>query len=220
MKVGLVMFYDENIKKYGNLNAIINSVYCKKYNIDFICSHKRQYTSRYAAWERFPLILQHLDNYDYLIWIDADAHFYLDAGNICDIIKAHKNSHIIFSKDLTGPVNTGFFIVKNTEYSKQFIKMWAYDDNLYKNNTIPHIWDNGVMIDMYVANTLDISNNSVFINYGVLQHFSNNELANFERKPYIVHYAGQCRGYRINQAQLYCEQNNISCDPKHYNFII
>jgi hypothetical protein len=220
MKVGLVMFYDQNIKNYGNLNAIINSVYCKKYNIDFICSHKRQYESRYAAWERFPLILQHLDNYDYLIWIDADAHFYIDAENICDIIKANETANIIFSKDIAVSVNTGFFIVKNTEYSKQFIKTWAYDEDLYKNNTMPCWWDNGVMYDMYAANTMDILNNSVFINYGILQHFYNNELATFERKPYIIHYAGQEHNYRINQAQLYCQQHNILCDSKIYNFII
>ena len=220
MKIGLVMFYDEPIKTYGNLNAIINSIYCKKYNIDFICSHQRQYESRYAAWERFPLILQHLDNYDYLIWIDADAHFYLDANNICDIIKAHENSHIIFSKDLTALINTGFFIVKNTEYSKQFIKMWAYDEDLYKNNTIPHIWDNGVILDMFTANTLNILNNSVIIDYGILQHFNNDELTTFSQMPYIVHYAGQPSEYRSIQAKLYCAQNDIMYMLEHYNFTL
>jgi hypothetical protein len=90
----------------------------------------------------------------------------------------------------------------------------------YKNNTMPGWWDNGVMYDMYAANTMDILNNSVFINYGILQHFYNNELETFERKPYIIHYAGQAHNYRINQAQLYCQQHNILCDSKIYNFII
>lgn len=41
MKVALIMFYDENIKEYGDINFKINKMYCNKYNIDIIVSNEK-----------------------------------------------------------------------------------------------------------------------------------------------------------------------------------
>ena len=34
MKVGVVMFYDDAIKDYGDINYKINKLYCEKYQLD------------------------------------------------------------------------------------------------------------------------------------------------------------------------------------------
>ena len=73
-------------------------------------------------------------------------------------------------------INTGCFIVKNTKYSIDFLKKWGYDEELYKNNNYPYWWDNGVILDMFALNILDIENNCIIIDYGVLQHFIEDEL--------------------------------------------
>lgn len=75
MKVCVIMFYDEKIKDYAETNFEINKMYCEKYNIDIIKSNLKTYTDRHVAWERLPLILKHIKNYDYLIWVDADSFF-------------------------------------------------------------------------------------------------------------------------------------------------
>ena len=184
------MFYDDKIQNYGEINYKINRKYCEKYNLDIILSNKKKYNDRHPAWERLPLMLDNISKFDYLIWVDADAFFYNDANNILDIINENKNVNFIFSNDMGNKnINTGVFIVKNTQYSIDFLTKWAYDDNLYKNNPYPDWWDQGVFVNMFNNNILDIQKNSVQYEYGVLQHFDDYDKLN--GKPYILHSAGR-----------------------------
>ena len=99
LKIGLVMFYDDKIKSYGDINLEINKKYCNKHNIDLIVSNKAVLKNRHPSWERLPLILKHLDKYDYLIYIDSDAFFYFTDRNIKDLILEYNSYNIIFSED-------------------------------------------------------------------------------------------------------------------------
>ena len=129
MKLGVVMFYDENIKSYGEINYYINKKYCEKYYIELILATNKKYNNRHPAWERLPLLLDNIVNYDYLIWIDADAFFYGDVNNITDFIIEKSVYNFIFSNDIgDNNINTGIFIVKNNQYSIDFLKKWAYDE--------------------------------------------------------------------------------------------
>ena len=114
MKVCVFMWYDSTINDYAELNYKINLKYCQKYGIELIKCNERRHIQRHPAWERIPLLLNYINNYDYVIWKDADAHFYLDSINIVTIIKNHPEQNFIFSKDINVVINTGIFIVKNT----------------------------------------------------------------------------------------------------------
>ena len=198
MKIGVLMFYDNAIKEYGDINYKINKLYCEKYNLDLILSNKKVYKNRHSVWERLPLILEHIKNYDYLIWIDADAFFYIESNNITDVIKNNLDKNFIFSKDIgNNNINTGFFIVKNSKYSIDFINKWAYDEELYQNNAYPAWWDQGVLICMYDKNILDIQNNQISYEYGILQHFKHSELSTLRNKPFVFHLAGRSTADRI-----------------------
>jgi hypothetical protein len=205
------MFYDNNIKEYGEICYNINKMYCNKFNIDIVLSNNKKYNSRHSAWERLPLILDNISNYDYVMWIDADAFFYNDSGNILDIIQEYNNFNFIFSRDINttkdSDINTGFMIIKNSEYSINFIKRWAFDEELYKKNTRPYFWDQGVLQDMYRQNILDITKNSIVLNYGLLQHFYNYELPKLNPKPFIYHLAGRHKKTRIDETTKY--YNNL-----------
>ncbi len=199
-KIGMCMFYDEPIKSYGELNYKINKMYCDKYNIDLILSCEKKYSNRHSAWERLPLLLDNIDKYDYLMWIDADAFFFNHSPDIFDIIDKHKDKNFIFSKD-TGNINinTGFFIVKNCDYCRQFLRIWAYDETIYKNNTFPYWWDQGVLINIYDQNLLNIKNHSVRLDYGFIQCFERKEDA------LIYHLAGKSSDVRYNTSKKYLE---------------
>jgi hypothetical protein len=201
------MWYDENASIYGNINYAINKAYCDKNDIQLFRCNKRRHSDRHPAWERIPLILEYMNDYDYIMWIDADAHFYIDSENIINLINDNSNYDFIFSKDITVAINTGCFIVKNTQYSIDFLKKWGYDEELYKNNNYPNWWDNGVILDMFKLNILDIKNNCIIIDYGVLQHFCENEL--LPKKPFIFHLAGRSKEIRINYSLNYTKKINI-----------
>ena len=42
MNVCIVMFYDDNIKSYGEINYKINKKYSEKYNLEIILSNKKK----------------------------------------------------------------------------------------------------------------------------------------------------------------------------------
>jgi hypothetical protein len=205
------MYYDDNIKHYGDVNYLINKKYCEKYKIEIIVSHEKNYRDRHSAWERLPFLIANIEKYDYLIWIDADAFFYNDATNICDVINNNSSHDFIFSKDLNQKtINTGFFIVKNTPYSVNFLTKWAYDKNLYYNNPFPEWWDQGVLVDMMEKNDLDINNHCVSFEYGVLQHFFDYEIAQSSNKPFVFHLAGRSHNERLKVSKKYLDTITIN----------
>jgi hypothetical protein len=199
------MFYDEKIKNYGEINYKINKKYCEKYNLNIILSNEKRYNNRHSAWERLPLILDNISKFDYLIWIDADAFFYNDAKNIVDIINENPDANFIFSNDIGNRnINTGVFIVKNTLYSIEFLTKWAYDEELYENNPIPGWWDQGLLIYMINNNILNIQENSVKYEYGVLQNFRENDKLN--GKTFIFHLAGLSNELRYEISKDYFDK--------------
>jgi len=204
MRACVVMFYDNNISDYGDINYKINKLYCEKYNLDLILSQEKTYIDKHSSYEKLPLILKHIENYDYIIWIDSDAFFYLNSNNIIDIINNNLTANFIFSKDITeNNINCGILIVKNTKYSIEFINKWAYDEYLYKNNSNPLWWEQGILNNMIESNILDIKNNSFSYGYGVLQHFNKDELSTLPNLPFIYHLAGKSNEVRIKASNNY-----------------
>jgi len=198
------MFYDDNVKEFSDINRNINAIYCKKHNIDLIVSHTVKNPQRKPHWERIYLILEHLSKYDYMVWIDSDAFFYENSKHIMEIIKEH-DTPIIFSGDTykhNTSINSGFFIVKNTPYSFNFLNKWGYDDAIHEHALKMNRWhDQDGLLYICDHNILDIKNNSIIIEYGVLQHFCINE--HFNNTPYIFHSAGKQKEYRIQVSQFY-----------------
>ena len=208
MKFCILMWYDDSISSYGDINYEINKMYCDKNNIELFKCSERRVSNRHPAWERIPLILKYINHYDYVMWVDADAHFYIDANNITDFINDNKNYNFIFSNDMgNSNINTGVYFVKNSKYSIDFLTRWLHDEDLYKNNPIPGWWDQGVLYEMYDKSILDIKNNCIIINYGVLQHFFENEV--FTNKPFIFHLAGRSREIRNNHSLNYIQKIKI-----------
>lgn len=207
MKIAVLMFYTENMKSYAEINYKINKLYCDNYKIDLLYSNQKKYPKRKANWERLPFLLENIKKYDYLIWIDADAFFYIDSPNITDIINNNSNSELIFSQDIGNRnINTGFFIVKNSSFSVDFLKKWAYDEEIYDLCMKKKRWnDQEVMIYLYENNIMDIKNKSVVYDYGILQHFFEKELTNFDNKPFIYHLAGRKIDERNNASKKYYE---------------
>ena len=200
MKIAVLMWCDgKTTKRYGNTTYHINKTYCDKHGYDLIFSSQRRHDRNDLAWEKIPMVIEHIKQYDYVIWIDADAHFYIDRGPIEDVIKEHPRAHFIFSEDgvpkgipaskVEGytSINTGFFIVKNTTESEKILNKWAYDDVLFCLRL--SAWDQGVANKMYVTNTCNIRDLSVILPFNVLQNFDKET----RHDPYVRHFAGNSK---------------------------
>lgn len=222
LKIGVFMWYDSTISEYANINYIINKIYCDKNNYSIIKSDIRKCPERKPHWERIPLILEYLNKYDYLIWIDADAHFYTDSPPITNVINTYPDKLFIFSGDIDAPnneitceINSGFFIVKSSEDSKNILDKWLYDDELFtspkKSEKIfgANKWnDQAVLRIMYNDNINNLKDNSNIIEYGILQHFFETDKLkkqefNLQKTPFIFHLAGSDNKNRIISSTNY-----------------
>ena len=218
------MWYDDTIKEYADLTYNLNKLYCNKYGIELNVSNKIRYidVKHHPAWERLPFLLENINKYDYVIWVDADAFFFIDSPNIVEtIIKDNLNYNLIFGGSSSPKeveinrnleeVNTGIFIVKNTEYSINFLKEWAYNNKLFKNNSYPCWWEQGVLMDMFDENILNIKNNSKSIKTRLLQYVCYLELDEIEsykkcNSP-LCHLAGVSNNNRIFHINKYYNSN-------------
>tara|TARA_B110000483_G_C18117465_1_gene512196 strand:- start:134 stop:799 length:666 start_codon:yes stop_codon:yes gene_type:complete len=218
MKIAVCMFYDDNIKEYSDITRSINDIYCRKHGIDLIVSKTARKSERKPHWERIYLILEHLSNYDYMVWIDSDAFFYEDSKHIMELITKH-DIPFIFSRDLGNQkVNTGVFIVKNTQYSVDFLTKWGYDDEIYDHTILlNNLHDQDGLDYMFDKNIMDISNHSHFVDYGVLQHFYIDETFT----PYIFHMSGKKKDIRIRTSRFYLnkiQSSHVIPDHKPKSF--
>jgi len=218
MKIAVLMWFDDPVSYYGRNCYKINKAYCDKYNYDLIKSSVRTYGDKHynatpprnPHWERFPLILRHIEKYDYVFWIDADAFFYFDSPCIEKIINEYDNKEILFSADhsqLSPPaINSGVLILKNTRRVIDIVKKWAYSEDL-KNKYCGYKYQNGFLcpkinwiedqglIRGFVKDNVDgINSISKIIPYLRLQHYLPEEkkaMVNLKNQPYIMHFAGR-----------------------------
>lgn len=200
IKILIVTWYNDAIKDYGDMTYKLNKTYCKKYNIDFIKDDTVRLPNRKPTWERFPLLLEYYNkDYDYIIWIDADAFFYINSPDIRDIIYQHLDKNFIFSWDITPNVQCGLIIAKKNDYTKKLFEELSYNEDKYKNslNKINDWQDQQCLIDMIDENFMDINNNIVLLPFGKLQEFTE------DNKAYVLHLAGSTKEERIKIISKY-----------------
>lgn len=131
-------------------------LYCEKHGYDFIDDESIHDKTRSIPWSKIPLLLKYLDDYDYLAWCDADMLIHNDLIKIEDFIEKYKNYDMFCGTDWIMP-NTGFWIVKNTDFSKNFLKGMltnVYNENEFSDGRyLNH--EQGSFISLYDKNFLD-----------------------------------------------------------------
>ena len=214
-RVAICMWYDDKIRNYADHTRKINEEYCRKYGIDLICGSRKYYENRNPCWEKVPFVMSVMDSYDYVMWLDADAFFYKDAPHIIDLINSiPKDKDFIFSMDYNPQqfhdINTGVFIVKCTPYAKVIMHEWTNNQMLVDTSPYPDWPEQGVVRGMVMRNFMDITNRSVVLPYGLLQHFFEYELEPVVTKgiklncqPFILHLAPVPTEGRVQKTKDY-----------------
>jgi hypothetical protein len=137
LSISLVSYFTSNIIKYGSLGAAINAIYAAHHNYKFkILTPETggEYFPEDQRWNKVKILEDALDpvsgwakSSDYILWLDSDFIF-LDLGMKIELIsQAYPDSHVIMSEDVDlalGIANTGFVLVKNSDWSRQFLSAW------------------------------------------------------------------------------------------------
>lgn len=126
--------------------------------------------------------------YDYVIWIDADAVFRLTNNNfnlLEDYLNNNKDKDFIFSADVPGYdiINLGFFIVKSNNNSEKILNESL--DSEFEECRMFNDWpaEQGCMIKIQKEY---IKNNGKILPVGDLQSWNKNKYYN----SLIIHLAG------------------------------
>ena len=106
---------------YAKISSKINKQYADINGYDFKCiEYDIKYKDYWPTWIKVKAILEHIYDYDYVFWIDADAIFMnntsLDFLMGRDIAITKDYSNIGLNKTLS-MVNTGFMLIKSTKFS-------------------------------------------------------------------------------------------------------
>ena len=113
---------------YNDYSSINHIKYCNKNNYSYLNKIFDETKLEYhPTWIKITAILEELDNYDYIAWIDSDAIFCTDL-KIEDLIIGTED--IVIPKHELDTANdimwttttTGFVIFKNSDYNKNLLR--------------------------------------------------------------------------------------------------
>jgi len=95
--------------------------YCAQHGYDFICGEETLDPTRTIAWSKILLILKTMESSQckWIFWSDADSLIMNTGLRIEDLIDESYN--LIINYDFNG-LNTGHFLIRNCEWSRQFLK--------------------------------------------------------------------------------------------------
>jgi len=146
MGVCLITYFNKNFSSIGKISARTIKEYAERYGFEHKIFQNVK-ISRPPAWTKIFLInnLLKSDKYDFIIWVDADALFVDFTKNILSEIKINKHLYLVKHKINGKEVpNTGFFIVRNSQWSKDFFNyVWRMKKYAYNN-----IWENAAVADL------------------------------------------------------------------------
>ena len=120
-KIAIISLYNEGYRKVGQYSDWNKKAYAKKHGYDLFLYHKLLDTTRPPAWSKILAIQEHLHEYEWIFWSDADSLVMNNETRLESIID--NNYDMIVTKEETGPgnLNTGSFLLKNSQWSQQLL---------------------------------------------------------------------------------------------------
>ncbi len=187
----------KEVVKYGHIGK---TYYCRKHNYDFRDDEDCHDKTRPYAWSKVKIILKCLaDNYEYVVWIDADTHIMNFDLKLEDFItRLSENRDILLASDVQ-MINSGVMFIKNTEWSRKFFQvLWNQTDFLNHPN-----WEQGAIIHMYNTNIIDTKNHITVLPPYMQTEF-NSYYNLYYHNQFLIHLAGNAQdsGASIDDGRL------------------
>lgn len=141
------MLNSPNIPMYGHKASVLNYTYAAKHGYAFVverCPRKEDMgdswmwveSDQYVlVWSKGPLIMRHLHNYDYVMFIDSDAVVVDTNFTVEDFISRHFTENetcIVGAQDCQSDalcydkeaMNTGVMVFKNSPKTFEILSEW------------------------------------------------------------------------------------------------
>ena len=204
--IAFVYFYTHNIFPYAK-HSILNILsYAEKYNYAVIIYDKPFNDEVAMCWNKIATIMENLKNYQYLVWIDADAIIVNFNIKIESFIDKYPEYDLYLCEDIVIQkecINSGVMIIKNTPWTNNlFYKVWN-SQILHSHN------DQNVIFYEIVKEIYPYSKpNLKFSSYcGKISHPKvkilpenafNTHILNYNKGDFIIHLMGAKEKVRID----------------------
>lgn len=221
MKIGVVCasIYENNPQpKFAQINRIRLKIYCDRNGYDLYYVTKNVTNAKMSRqkqkWQGFYVFVNKLKDYDAIMWIDNDI-FILDLNRKIESF-LNNDKDLIFSRDIDwtpdsafiNMINSGIFIIKNTNIGNNFMKK-AWNMRNFEGH-------NSKFGDQPIFNLLLINE---FIQYadirpqGELQYQINGACFNTLKIPLGLHFTG--KSHKANNYIGFLEESVFEENP-HY----
>jgi hypothetical protein len=201
-KLKIISACDEKMMNLSDLSFFSVVNFCKKHNFD--CERFAiESFDRPPSWFKIKLLIHQLQNtdYDYIMWIDADACINNYEFDISSIL-CHEKSFFV-AKDLND-FNLGVFIIKNNQFAKSIL-FKIYSMTEYLN----HIWwEQAAFIDLYKQNYNSIQEQVSIIEQKTLNAYDyryygydEKHSGHYNKDSFVVHFPSLDPSLRYNLIQ-------------------
>jgi hypothetical protein len=138
MNIVVAQFYTSNVS-YGPYAEAINKKYCDEKGYTYFCEKddnkiNSSLDTRAPTWYKPKLAEDIISQFnpDYILFLDIDAIISDFNQNIEDFIDSNYN--MVFAEDVGhhSVMNAGVFLLKNNEWSRNFLKTWWDSAENYK----------------------------------------------------------------------------------------
>jgi len=159
MRVTIVQFYTDNVS-YGKFSEAINKKYCGSHGYSYFVENNTQKLKQLAedrafTWIKPKIILEELEKNecDYVLFMDIDAIVCDHSIKIEDFID--ENFDIVATEDYSSHclMNAGILLIKNSDWSKNFMKEWWESGNFLRGMDSPE-WGAKNEVPGYFKNAL------------------------------------------------------------------
>lgn len=205
-KIAFVYLFTDNIYDYCKHSIKNILAYCNVYDYAFIVYDEVFNDDVSPCWNKIPAIMNNLQKYDYLVWIDADAIINNFNISIESIIDLSPGKDLYLCEDVvmeTECINSGIMIIKNTEWTIDiFNKTW--NSSFYHEHNDQNVLFNVIVQDVYPDSESSLKYNEychknihpkVFI---CPENTFNCYIKNLLKDDFIIHLMGASKETRIN----------------------
>jgi hypothetical protein len=137
MKIGILSITNESYWPVSDITRPVNVEYALSHNYVFNMFIHPPAPWSETVWGKITYLKKRLAEFDWVMWIDADAMITNHRVRIEDLIeKAGEGKDLIISSDLNG-LNAGVFLLRNCEWSQLFLQFVESRKDEYLSHRYP-----------------------------------------------------------------------------------
>ncbi len=124
-------------------SAISFEKYARRWDWDLILSTEDLAERRPFPWGKIPLLRALMDEYEWLLWVDADVVMVDIEADITREIREDKNLYLVEHHGTEYHANTGVMLLRSSDWSREFLdEVWALGE-IYRDHPW---WENAAAL--------------------------------------------------------------------------